>query len=131
MMKKQHCYITTIMGIDTTPVFLDTPPSLKSVQALLFLGNSPLYIGFFVNPPLKIRFFSVPQKCSSFSSLTPSYLVKITKFLVKVSQFQFFVTTEKNIFIYKRFLSLNISDFSFIFYLKIAPPLKSSPPSKN
>ena len=37
----------------------------------------------------KIQFFSEPQKYSSFLSLIPSYLLKITKFLVKISQFEF------------------------------------------
>ena len=31
------------------------------------------------------------------------------------------VVTEKNIFAYKLFLLLNISDFNFFFYVKIAP----------
>ena len=31
--------------------------------------------------------------------LTPSYLLKLTKFLVKISQFEFLVMTEKNIFV--------------------------------
>ena len=68
-------------------------------------------------PPIKIWFFSEPQKYLSFSSLTPSYLLKITKFLVKVFQFKFFffVMTEKNIFVSKRFLSLNISHFTWSF----------------
>ena len=35
--------------------------------------------------------------------------------------------TEKNIFTYKLFLSLNISDFNLFFYFKIAPP----PPWKS
>ena len=36
--------------------------------------------------------------------------------------------TEKNIFVYKHFLSLNISDFSLIFFCKTAnPPEKSYP----
>ena len=43
----------------------------------------------------------------------PSHLLKVTKFLVKVSQFKFLVKTEKNIFVHKLFSSLNISDFSF------------------
>ena len=38
------------------------------------------------------------------------------------------VVTEKNIFAYKLFLLLNISDFNFFFYVKIAPPL---PPEKS
>ena len=44
-----------------------------------------------------------------------------------MSQFEFLVMTEKNIFTYKLFLSWNISDF--IFYVKIATtPEKSYPP---
>ena len=50
-----------------------------------------------------------------FLSFTLSYLLKVTKFLVKISQFEFLVMTEKNIFAYKLFLSLNISDFSLSF----------------
>ena len=65
-------------------------------------------------PPLKVRFFSEPPKYC-FPSLTPSYLLKVTKFLGKISQFEFLVMTEKNIFAYKLFLSLNISDFILFF----------------
>ena len=50
-----------------------------------------------------------------FSSLIPPHLLKETKFLVKISQFNFLVMMEKNIFIYKPFLLLNISDFSLFF----------------
>ena len=48
------------------------------------------------------------------------------------------IMTEKNIFAYKLFLLLNISDFNFFFYVKIAwkimwkksPPLSQQPPLK-
>ena len=53
-----------------------------------------------------------PPKSQIFQ-LTPSYLLKVTEFLVKVSQFEFLFMTEKNIFAYKLFLSSNISDFNF------------------
>ena len=53
----------------------------------------------FREPPLKIGFFHEPQKYQSFSSSTPSYLLKVTKFLVKISQFEFLVMTEKNILV--------------------------------
>ena len=62
------------------------------------------------------------QNIKSFSSLTPSYLLKVTKFLLKISQFEL----QKNIFAYKLFLSLNISDL--FFYVKIATPLKKVTP---
>ena len=118
-----------------------SPPSiLKSANCPShpFLGNSHLYIGFSWNP-LKIGFFSEPP-------LTPSHLLKVTKFLVKISQFKFLVMTKKNSFVYKLFLLLNISDFSLVCLLcKICttppppypPPRKKShpsfqqPPSKN
>ena len=54
--------------------------------------------------------------------------VKVTKLLVEKSQFEFLVMTERNIFVYKLFLLLNISDFLFTFFCKIAPP---PPPSKK
>ena len=55
--------------------------------------------------------------CRGRERVTPSYLLKITKFLLKVSQFELFVMTEKNIFVYELFLSLNISDFSYLLYM--------------
>ena len=45
----------------------------------------------------------------------PSYLLKVTKSLGKISQFEFLVMTEKNISAYKLFLSLNASDFNLFF----------------
>ena len=51
-----------------------------------------------------------------------SNLLKVTKFLGKSSQFEFLVMTEKNIFAYKLFLSLDIPDLIY-FYVKIAFPL--------
>ena len=85
----------------------------------------------FYNLFLKIGFFSEPQKYLSFSLLTPSYLLKVTKFLVKISQFEFLVMIEKNIFVYQHFLSLSISDFSLDFSIKLEPPtpLKNVTPS--
>ena len=59
---------------------------------------------------------------------------KVTKFLVEISQFEL-IMTWKNIFAYQLFLSLNIADFSLLFYVKIAsskrsPPLSTQPPLK-
>ena len=86
----------------------------------------PLYIGFSW-PPLKVRFFQWTPKILKFLSLNTILSFKVTKILVKISQFESLVMTEKNIFAHKHFLSLNISDF--IFYVKIAncPPEKKSP----
>ena len=108
-----------------------TSPTL-SCQAL------PSYILVFREPPPhppqkkkkkeKKLDVSVNPKNISLSFLTPSYLLIVTKFLVKNFQFEFLVIIEKNIFVYKCFLSLNISDFS-LFFVKIATPLgKSHPP---
>ena len=50
-------------------------------------------------PPLKAKFFSEPSKYYIFSFLTLSYLLKVTKLLVKISQLEFLVMTEKKIFV--------------------------------
>ena len=52
----------------------------------------------------------------------PSHLLKVTKLLGEISQFEFLVMTEKNIFAYKLFLSLNISDFNLLLIWKLQPP---------
>ena len=65
--------------------------------------------------------FSVNPK-KKFSSLTPFYILKVTKFLVKIFPFEFLVMKKKNIFVYQLFLSLNISDFSSLFYVKLDHP---------
>ena len=83
---------------------------MQTVKPFLFLGNSPLYIelAFCKLSQVKVGFFSERPKYQSFSSLTmatPSYL-KSNKLLVKISHFKFLVMTEKNIFVYKTFLSL-------------------------
>ena len=52
--------------------------------------------------------------------------IKGTKFLVKFSQFKFLVNTDKNIFVYKLVLSLNISDFNLFFTQILRPqPIES------
>ena len=100
---------------NTTPSFLQSAP-LKSANCPSppFLGNPPTILVFREPLPLKVGFFSESPKYQSFSSLISSYLLKVTKFLGKISHFEFSVLTEKNIFAYKRYLSLNISDFNLI-----------------
>ena len=66
-----------------------------------------------------------PENIKSFSSLKPSNVLKVIKFLGEISQFEFLIMTEKNIFAYKLFSSLNISDFNFLFLWKLQPPLKN------
>ena len=70
-----------------------------------------------------------PKNIKVFHPQPPSYLLKVTKFLVKISQLEFLATTEKNIFVYQLFLSLNISDFSLSFMQKGHPPLSHQTPS--
>ena len=92
-----------------------------------FLGNPPSIPAFRELPP-KSWIFQWTPKILKFFILNPSYLLKVTKFLVKICQFEFLVMTEKNIFVYTLFLSLNTSDFS-LFFCKIATPLKKVTPS--
>ena len=48
---------------------------------------------------------------------------------IKISQFEFFVTTGQRVLAYKLLLSLNIPDFSCFFFPKNCnPPEKSYPP---
>ena len=90
-----------------------TPPWInKLFKPLLFRQSPPLYIGFLWPLPPKSQIFQWTPEILVFLSLIPSYLLKVTKFLGKFSQFEFLVMTEKNIFAYKLFLSLNISDFN-------------------
>ena len=82
-----------------------------------------------MTPQMNIIIFYDPPPTSYyyFPSLTPSHLLNVTKFLVKISQFKFLDMTEKNIFVYKLFLLLNISDFSLFFNVKTATPRNDHP----
>ena len=92
-----------------------SPQICKLSKTSLFRQSLHLYWFFCEPAPLKVRLFSEPPKYQSFPPLTPSYLLKVTEFFVKISQFECLVImTEKNIFVYKIFL---------FFYVKIAPPL--------
>ena len=86
------------------PLFLAKLPPLNQQTAQVpFFGQSLTLYWFFMDPLLKIGFFSEPQNIKRFPSLTPSYLLKVDKFLVKISQFEFLVITEKNIFAHNFF----------------------------
>ena len=92
---------------------------------------TPLKVGFSVNPH------------NFFSSATPSYLLKVTKFLVKVSQFKFLAMSERNIFVYKLFcheifqiliyfLFENLSDLSdFMGWISFLPSYRKEEISPN
>ena len=108
-----HWGITTPPLKNTTPSFLPSSPllNLQTVQ-VPFLSNLPSILVFH-ETSLKVRFSSEPQKYQSFSSLTPSYLLKVTKFLVEISKFEFLVMTGKNIFGHKLFWPLHIQVLIF------------------
>ena len=55
-----------------------------------YLLKAPFLLKGIQESRLRIN-FSGPQKYESFSSLTPCYLLKVTKFLVKIPQFEFLV----------------------------------------
>ena len=114
-------------SISPPPLSYKVPSlNLQTVQSP-FLSNPPSILVFH-EPSLKVGFFREPQKYESFSSLTPSYLLKVTKFLVEISQFEFLVMTEKNIFAHKLFMPLNIQILIY-FYVTIASPLNKVTPS--
>ena len=105
---------------NTTPSFLRSP-HLKS-------ENCQSSIGFLQTPPKNQIFQWTPKILKSFI-LNPSYLFKKTKFLVKISQFEFLVMTKKNISVYKLFLPLNISDFSlFVCFFFVCVCENCNPP---
>ena len=95
-------HIIVCIGISTplknTPLFLAKPSPLKSENSVSpsFIGSLSFLYWFLVNPPppLKVWFFSETPKYWNFSFLTPSYLWKVTEFLVKISKFDFLVTTD-------------------------------------
>ena len=111
------------------PLFFSKPPSnLQTAQAPIFRQFPPIFC-FFVKPsPPKNGIFQWAPIIFKCLSLTPSHLLKVTKFLVRFSQFKFLVMTKKNIFVYKLFLYLNISDFSLLFMWRMQTPRgKKSP----
>ena len=103
-------------GINSPPSKI--PPPLSCQVSLLnlqicklpFLSNTPYILAFRQPPPLplKLGFFSEPPK--------------VTKFSLKISQFEFLVMTRQSALVYKLVLSLNIRDFSLFFVKKLRPP---------
>ena len=82
-LRKKQCALG-YQAPNTTPLFLaKLPPypslNLQTVQATLFRQFHPILI--FRALPFNIGFFCEHQKYQSFSSFTPSHILKITKFL--------------------------------------------------
>ena len=86
-----------------------------------FLCNSFSYILVFRDP----QDFSVNSpEHQSFSSLNPSYLLKVSEFLVKISKFKFLFMSEKT-FLLIKFFVIKYFRFQFIFYEKTATSANS------
>ena len=104
-----QCNASVCNGVSTPPqkhhlLFLTKPPlNLQTVHAAPLFRQPCLYIGF---PPPEKSNVSVNPQNIFFPSLTPSYLLKVTKFLVKIPNFEFLVMTEKSIFVSKLFCHL-------------------------
>ena len=111
-----HLGITPLKN--TTPSFLPSPLlNLQTIQAPPFLDNPPSILVFceLSPPPPKSWIFQWMPKILKFFILNPVLFLKVTKFLVKISQFEFF---------YDREICHNL-------WLKIKsyPPLFQQPPS--
>ena len=123
LITKWHVLKIVCIGV-STPLPPPTPPPLF-LEATLKSANCPIppIFCFFVKPsPPKNGIFQWAPIIFKCLSLTPSHLLKVTKFLVRFSQFKFLVMTKKNIFVYKLFLYLNISDFSLLFMWRMQTP---------
>ena len=85
---------------------LSKPPVFRQFSPYIFVFRDPPRPS---PPPPKIGLFSEPPQYYNFSSLNLPHDLNLTKFLAKISHFNFLVMTEKNNFVDKFFLSLNIS----------------------
>ena len=94
-----------------TPLSCQAPPKPANCWSPL-LRQFPLPIG---------SSWTAPQPKNRIFQWTPII------FLVKIFQYKFLVMTEKNIFVYKLFLSLNISDTNLFFMWKLHPSFPSTP----
>ena len=108
--------------------FLTLQENLEYLIALVLqagqIRQSPLSIGFLWTPLLIVKFFSGRLKYQSFSSWTPSYLLNVNKFLVKISQLEFLVLTKKYIFVVYLFINFFCLFFFFFVFVKLQPILK-------
>ena len=100
-----------------SPLFFarPTPPlNLQTVQRPYFRQFPTIYWFFTYPPPLKKPDFSE-------NLMILKLKVKVTKFLVKLSQFKFLVNTDENIFVYIFFV-FRYFRFKFSFYAKALHP---------
>ena len=109
--------------IKNTSLFFFAKPPVKPANCL----NPPFQeISFYILHDLPwILDFSGNPTILKFFSLTQSHLLKVTKFLVEISQFKFLVVAKKNIFVFKLFFIIKYLRFQFTFHVKTATPLLS------
>ena len=88
---------------------------IKSHQILVIFETKNKFLFKFCTTLIARIGVSTPLQKHHFLLSCQAPLIKVTKFLGKISLFELLVMTEKNIFSYKLFLSLNISDFNFFF----------------
>ena len=96
----------------------------------IYQSNTYHSVHWGITPPLKnTQIFLWTPKILKLFIFTPSDLLNVTKFLVKISQFEFLVMREQSILLLNFFLWLNFPGFSSSFHLKTAtpPPEKSHP----
>ena len=77
-----------------------------------------------VPPVMFIDIFSVALSFQNLKNVDINILECEIYFniFIKISQFELLVTTGQRVLVYKLFLSLNIADFSFLFFKKLQPP---------
>ena len=111
-----NCKVFTFIGcIGVSTPLNNKPPLLKSANcpSCLFKQLPPID-WFFVKLP-KNRIFQCTPIILIFFSLTPSYLLKVTKFLVKILNFKFLVMTEKHFCLSTFFCYLSTFSVSYTF----------------
>ena len=89
----------------------------SSCEAPLF-RQFPIYNCFFVTPSPKN--WGTPIILTSLI-FNPSYLLKVTKFLVKICQFKFLVVEDKYYFVYKFFYHLKLQILVYFLYKNCNP----------
>ena len=112
----------------------------KQVNLILAIHRKYYSVHWGITPPTDPQWTPIILR---FFILNPILsFKKVTKFLFTICHFKFLVMTEKNIFVSKIFLSLNISDFSYFLckncnlplppLKKVTPPpLSKQPPLKT
>ena len=120
--RNQNWSYLVCIGV-STPSLKNTTP-IRELPNHPFLGDPTLHIGFsWIPHPLKNHIFQWNPKI-----LTLSYLLKETKFIVKIFQFAFLVWQRKY-FCLDTSLSLNISKIEILLKKFTPPPLFPSNPT--